>query len=153
MAVLEADLKTPHKTQGLPAHLEAYKWKPGQVPNPGGRPAILREVKQYAATFTQEAVDTLVHLMRSADSEEVRHRSAIYLINRVCGMPSQEVKHSGEVGISSLTTEEKAERLALLMQAAAAAGLLTADTIPALVADTTEPDADVLPIDTDTPNT
>lgn len=39
----------------------------GQSGNPGGRPAVVAEVRRLARMHTGEAIDRLVELMRSAD--------------------------------------------------------------------------------------
>lgn len=43
------------------------KWAKGQSGNPGGRPAVVAEVKRLARMHTGEAIDRLVELMRSDD--------------------------------------------------------------------------------------
>lgn len=140
MAVAECELQTANSKRTT-SHLDPYKWKPGDSPNPSGRPAMPKELKLYVREFSHEAVDRLVHIMRTSDNGEHVIRAANSILNRAWGMPAQELKHSGEVGIQTLTAEEKAERLKLLIQAVAAANpdLLTGILTPQLVADNTPP--------------
>ncbi len=73
---------------------------PGVSGNPGGRPKSVKEVQELASTFTEEAVLALVSTMRECqtpkhwDPKEVR-QSAVGIINRACGMPSQPITGSG----------------------------------------------------------
>jgi hypothetical protein len=39
-------------------------YKPGQTGNPGGRPKSVAEVRELARTYTVEAIETLVSIMR-----------------------------------------------------------------------------------------
>jgi hypothetical protein len=43
------------------------QWAKGQSGNPGGRPAVVAEVKRLARMHTGEAIDRLVELMRCED--------------------------------------------------------------------------------------
>ncbi len=78
----------------------AGSWKPGQSGNPGGRPKSVKEVQALASTFTEEAVRALVDTMRKTqqrghwDPKETR-QSAVALLNRACGMPSQPITGEG----------------------------------------------------------
>jgi hypothetical protein len=56
------------------------------------------ELKAYASTFTQEAIDTAVELMRSAESEATRIAAVSVVLDRAHGKPRQEIEHSGKIG-------------------------------------------------------
>jgi hypothetical protein len=71
----------------------------GQSGNPGGRPAVVAEVKELARAHTAEAIQTLVSIMtnpKSADAARVSAANA--LLDRGYGKPPQHL--TGESGIS-----------------------------------------------------
>ncbi len=59
----------------------------GRSGNPGGRPRDEQKVAELARSYTSEAVDTLVHLMRHAKEERVRGTAAQALLDRGWGKP------------------------------------------------------------------
>ena len=71
--------------------------------NAGGRPKDEYKVAELARSYTKEAVDTLVALMRTAKDERVRGSAAQALLDRGWGNPKVEV-----------VTEERQDYIAAL---------------------------------------
>jgi hypothetical protein len=69
-------------------------WQAGQSGNPKGRPSIKGEVETLARTYTSEAIETLVDLMRNGSPDAVRAAAANALLNRGWGLPRQAVDGS-----------------------------------------------------------
>jgi hypothetical protein len=65
-------------------------WQKGQSGNPGGRPRVAADVREEARKHTREALNRLVHWMRS-DDPQASIRAATALLDRGCGKPAQEV--------------------------------------------------------------
>ena len=63
----------------------------GQSGNPGGRPRDEQKVAELARSYTTEAIETLVELMRSGNDERVRGTAAQALLDRGWGKPKLEV--------------------------------------------------------------
>ena len=63
----------------------------GHSGNPSGRPKDEYKVAELARTYTSEAIDTLVELMRHGKDERVRGTAAQALLDRGWGMPKQEL--------------------------------------------------------------
>ena len=70
-------------------------WQPGQSGNPKGRPSIKGPVEVLAREHTEEAVRTLVELMRHGYPDAVKGAAANALLNRGWGMPRQTVEARG----------------------------------------------------------
>lgn len=71
----------------------------GQVLNPGGRPKIPEDVKEACKAASVEAVDVLLTLMRSEDTNAgERIKAAVAILNRAWGTPAQSVEISGKEG-------------------------------------------------------
>ena len=64
--------------------------------NAGGRPKDEHRVAELARSYTTEAIDTLVDLMRGAKDERVRGTAAQALLDRGWGKPKVEVTTSEE---------------------------------------------------------
>ena len=64
---------------------------PGQSGNPGGRPKDEHRVAELARSYTLEAIDTLVELMRHGKDERVRGTAAQALLDRGWGKAKVEV--------------------------------------------------------------
>ena len=90
----------------------------GQSGNPSGRPKTDSPLRVLARAHTQEALDTLVSLMRSAEAEAVRERAAEALLDRGWGKPQQSVDVSGQLTIHDAPKTE-AEANAILREAGA----------------------------------
>ncbi|MGB0756771.1 MAG: HEAT repeat domain-containing protein [Candidatus Puniceispirillaceae bacterium] len=75
----------------------------GHSGNVGGRPKDEYKVAELARSYTTEALDTLVVLMRTAKDERVRGTAAQALLDRGWGKPKVEI-----------VTEEKQDYIAAL---------------------------------------
>jgi len=72
-------------------------WKPGQSGNPGGRPKKDRHIVRDAArAHTEEAVETLVNLMRNGKQEVTRINACIAILDRGWGKPAQAITGGDE---------------------------------------------------------
>ncbi len=81
------------KQSGNPAWI-----KGGPSPNPGGRPAIIGELRDLAREHTVEAVETLVSVIRDpAAPHAARVTAAREILDRGFGRPSQEVAVQAEL--------------------------------------------------------
>ena len=64
--------------------------------NPGGRPAILKEVQGLARTHTSESIGTLAEIMRSKKAPaQARVAAASAILDRGFGKPPQSVDMEG----------------------------------------------------------
>ena len=75
---------------------------PGQSGNPGGRPKDEHSVSELARSYTVEAIETLVDLMRHGKDERVRGTAAQALLDRGWGKAKVELVSSGEGGYLQL---------------------------------------------------
>jgi hypothetical protein len=66
-------------------------WLPGQSANPGGRPRDELRLAELARAYTEEAVATLVDIMRTGEPSD-RVRAATALLDRGYGKPAQEAR-------------------------------------------------------------
>lgn len=67
------------------------QFAPGVSGNPGGRPKDEARVAELARSYTAEAIDTLVELMRHGKDDRVRGTAAQALLERGWGKPKVEV--------------------------------------------------------------
>ena len=74
----------------------------GHTGNAGGRPKDEHKVAELARSYTLEAIETLVELMRSGKSERIRGTAAQALLDRGWGKAKVEVVSSGEGGYLEL---------------------------------------------------
>ena len=65
--------------------LRSGQFAPGQSGNPGGRPKDEHRVAELARSYTLEAIDTLVELLRDGKDERVRGTAAQALLDRGWG--------------------------------------------------------------------
>ena len=79
------------------------QFKSGFSGNAGGRPKDVYKVAELARSYTTEAIETLVSLMRTAKDERVRGTAAQALLDRGWGKPKVEV-----------VTEEKQDYISAL---------------------------------------
>jgi hypothetical protein len=71
------------------------KWVKGVSGNPGGRPKLEVSIRELAQQHGMEALETLVHVMRTGRrSEQVVAANAI--LDRAYGKPSQSIEMSGD---------------------------------------------------------
>ena len=78
------------------ARLKTGQFAPGQSGNPGGRPKDEHRVAELARSYTLEAIDTLVGLMRDGKDERVRGTAAQALLDRGWGKAKVEVVAGAE---------------------------------------------------------
>ena len=78
------------------ARLKSGQFAPGQSGNPGGRPKDEHRVAELARSYTVEAIDTLVELMRNGKDERVRGTAAQALLDRGWGKAKVEVVTGAE---------------------------------------------------------
>jgi hypothetical protein len=83
-------------------------FKPGQSGNPGGRPAILKEVQELARNCTTEAVETLREIMRNKKAPaQARVAASSAMLDRGWGKPLQAVdlNHGTKDPVSEILDE------------------------------------------------
>ena len=89
------------------------RFRAGHSGNAGGRPRDEHKVAELARSYTTEAIDTLVDLMRHGKDDRVRGTAAQALLERGWGKPRVEVatthKSDSESFIEAL--QEVAERV------------------------------------------
>ena len=68
----------------------------GHSGNAGGRPKDEHKVAELARSYTTEAIDTLVYLMRNGKDERVRGTAAQALLDRGWGKAKVEVVAEGK---------------------------------------------------------
>lgn len=74
-----------------------YRWEKGKSGNPAGRPKADLEIRKYAGTFTREAVDKLVELMRGR-YPKIALAAANALLDRAHGKPTQKLASDEDAG-------------------------------------------------------
>ena len=80
------------------ARLKSGQFAPGQSGNPGGRPKDEHRVAELARSYTVEAIDTLVELMRDGKDERMRGTAAQALLDRGWGKAKVEVVTGADGG-------------------------------------------------------
>jgi len=74
------------------------QFAPGTSGNPGGSPKDKARVAELARFYTNEAIETLVDLMRNGRDERVRGTAAQALLDLRWGKPKVEVVNEGGGG-------------------------------------------------------
>ena len=59
----------------------------GSSGNPGGRPKDENSIRELARGYSEEAIETLVDLMRNGTCERIRGTASIALLDRGWGKP------------------------------------------------------------------
>jgi len=77
-------------------------WQKGQSGNPGGRPKVVGEIRDLARQHTATAIDTLVQVCKSGESESARVAAAQVLLDRGWGRPLQMTELSA-IGSGEIT--------------------------------------------------
>ena len=72
------------------------KFKPGQSGNPGGRPKGFAEVRELARDHTVAAIEKLVAIMTTGQSEQAQLLAANSLLDRGWGKPTQPIAGDAE---------------------------------------------------------
>ena len=71
-------------------------FKKGNCANPGGRPALPKEVREACQNVTLEAVGILTEIMRNKKSRDTdRIKSCEIILNRAYGAPEQAITGAG----------------------------------------------------------
>ena len=76
--------------------LRSGQLAPGRSGNPGGRPKDEHRVAELARSYTVEAIETLVKLMRDGKDERVRGTAAQALLDRGWGKAKVDVAVGAE---------------------------------------------------------
>jgi hypothetical protein len=88
----EAKAEPENKSQ---SGREATQWKPGQSGNPGGRPAVIREIRDLARENTLKAFNTLLNACEAEDAPwAARVAAAAHILDRGYGKPTQHVSQT-----------------------------------------------------------
>lgn len=95
-------------------------WKPGQSGNPGGRPkegaVAARRIRHICARFGEEAIETIVQVMRNPEEAgKTRIYAAELLLNRAFGKPDVD-KAGDEPDSSAAIDSQQADRVLSLLQ-------------------------------------
>jgi hypothetical protein len=94
------------------------KFKPGQSGNPGGRPKGFAEVRELAREHTVAAIEKLVAIMTTGQSEQAQLLAANSLLDRGWGKPTQPI--GGDYEAPPVRIDAESEFLALVNRIAAA---------------------------------
>ena len=74
-------------------------WQPGQSGNPGGRPAVVKDIQELARQHTPESVAALLAALERPNE---RVRAAEVLLAYGYGRPRQAVDVNGELSLEAL---------------------------------------------------
>ena len=127
----ESNSETKRK-KGNPA------WQKGGVsPNPGGRPAVIRDLREAAQGYSEEALTVLAGVMRDTEAPPAaKVAAARELLDRGYGKAVQAVDVNSKVDMGA-TAAQVLMDLANRGKAAKAAELARAETIEAEYRDVT----------------
>lgn len=76
--------------QGNKAKANRTSFKPGETGNPGGRPKMVKEVRELAQAYTEEAINTLADIMQDpSEPAAARVHAADIILNRGHGRAPQ----------------------------------------------------------------
>ena len=98
----------------MTARLKNGRWRPGQSGNPGGRPAGVTEVREFALRYGVEAIECLVKEMREGDTSHARIAAAKAILDRAVGKPTQLLASDADEQ-SVISNEERREQMRALV--------------------------------------
>ena len=106
MQIISAKIAS-YKKDWMMAGITKSRSANGQFPkgksgNPGGRPRDEQKVAELARSYSVEAIDTLVDIMRNGKDERVRGTAATALLDRGWGKPKVEVVAEGNGYVGAL---------------------------------------------------
>ena len=87
-------------------------WLPGQSGNPGGRRPLPDLLRERLDALVPEAVEGILKLGRTAESETVRLGAWEYLVNRRFGRPTEKVQQEVSHSPAVMPSDEQLEQLA-----------------------------------------
>ena len=67
------------------AHLEPYRFKPGQTGNPGGRTKLHAECRRLAREICPDAINRIAQIMRQTDDDRAALIAAQTILDRGLG--------------------------------------------------------------------
>ena len=95
MQIISANIASRRRiwiaTEPIKARSANGQFPKGFSGNPGGRPRDVQKVVELARSYTREAFEKLVVLMRRGNDERVRGAAAQALLDRGWGKPKVEV--------------------------------------------------------------
>lgn len=118
--------------RGAPPPPEHSRWKPGQSGNPGGRPRVIADLQKLAQSHTEEAVETLVSVMKAKSAPPAaRVAAAAHILDRGYGKPTQTVNATVE-RIGQLSDDELLAFLSRIDAGNGSEGAIEAEERPSL---------------------
>jgi Family of unknown function (DUF5681) len=75
-------------------HPNLRPWPKGVSGNPKGRPPQLTAIQQLARTYTEEAIQALIEIMRKGKSDMACVAAAVAILDRGWGKPRQAIEHA-----------------------------------------------------------
>ena len=82
------------------------RFKPGQSGNPGGRPAIMKEVRQACQDMSLDGCKVLNEIMHDKEQPgSVRVAAVREIFDRAMGRPEQQHRVSGQIDFAHLLAE------------------------------------------------
>ena len=96
------------------------KFRPGESGNPGGRPKGFAELRDFARHHTVAAIEKLVSIMATGQSEQAQLLAANSLLDRGWGKPTQAI--AGDPEGTPLIHEHRTAILAEISRIVTAGG-------------------------------